>query len=125
MMLQRGDQIPHVELRTTSGEPFSYRTIWQGRNLVLVALPPVADDAIATELRALAAEFEAANAVCVVTRDPVPGLPAPAALVADAWGEIVHVRAVRDAAELPTARALLEWVDYLGQRCPECEGEAK
>jgi hypothetical protein len=124
-MLQRGDQVPHVELRTTSGERFSYRAIWQSRSLVLVTLPAAADDAIARELRTLKPEFEAAHAVCVVTRDPVPGLPAPAALVADAWGEIAHVSAPRHAPGLPAARDLLEWVEHLGHRCPECEGEAK
>jgi hypothetical protein len=43
-------------------------------------------------------------------------------LFADRWGEVVHVEAT---AELPAATALLEWLDYVERRCPECEGEAR
>jgi hypothetical protein len=45
----------------------------------------------------------------------VPGL-----VVADRWGEIVHV-----AREVPRVADVLDWLDHLEQRCPECEGEAR
>ena len=38
-MLQRGDLLPHFTVTTLHGDEFSYATIWQRRNLVLVALP--------------------------------------------------------------------------------------
>jgi hypothetical protein len=61
----------------------------------------------------------------VITSDAVPGLDAPAVVVGDRWGEIVYVTATADAADLPPARELLEWISYVETRCPECEGEAK
>ena len=122
--VQRGDQVPHFEVRTLEGKLFTYTTIWQHRNLVLVTLPEAPCGAYASALAARAAEFEAHGCACVITRDRVPGVPAPGALVADRWGEIVHVAASR-LSGLPTPAELLEWVDYVARRCPECEGEAK
>jgi hypothetical protein len=60
-----------------------------------------------------------------MTRDDVPGLRAPGALVADRWGEIVYVAPIAEAAGSPTVAELLEWLEYVQHRCPECEGEAK
>jgi hypothetical protein len=50
----------------------------------------------------------------------VTGVPRPGALVADRWGEVVHVED-----GWPTVSSLLEWLDYVAHRCPECEGEAR
>ena len=123
--LERGGAVPHIDVRTIDGQAFDYATIWQRKNLVLVALPASsADAAYATELLARAREFHTRNTALVVTRVPVSGLPPPAVLIADRWGEIVHV-AASDASSLPGAGDLLEWIDYLERRCPECEGEAK
>jgi hypothetical protein len=63
--------------------------------------------------------------VCVVTRDRVPGLQAPATLVADRWGEIVYVTDTSRVDELPASSDLLDWLDYVDRRCPECEGETR
>ena len=52
----------------------------------------VATGALEQALRT--APFDQDQNACVVTRDTVPGLPAPAALVADRWGEIVYLTAV-------------------------------
>ena len=38
-MLQAGDLVPHFTVKTLHGDEFSYLTIWQRRNLVLIALP--------------------------------------------------------------------------------------
>ena len=38
-MLQRGDSVPHFWVTTVGGEVFSYSTIWQRKNLVLLCLP--------------------------------------------------------------------------------------
>ena len=60
-----------------------------------------------------------------MTRDTVPGLPAPAALVADRWGEIAYVATAPTLDGLPAPSTLFDWLDYVVQRCPECEGEAR
>ena len=125
-MLDRGDAVPHFEVRTLGGDVFGYSTIWQQKNLVLLTLSPDASDgSYVSELSSLSSEFNDRECVCVITRDSVAGLPAPAALVADRWGEIVHVVAASDVANLPTPAELVEWVEYLEIRCPECEGEVK
>lgn len=123
--LQPGDLVPHFEVKTSSGDLFSYSTIWQRRNLVLVALPAESDDRYPSELGARKAEFQERVCACVITRDRVPGVPTPGVVVADRWGEIVHVAAPPDVAGLPTSSELLEWLNYVERRCPECEGEVK
>jgi hypothetical protein len=121
--ITRGDQLPHFEVTTTDGERFRYASIWQLKNLVLLTLPPEDEpERGVTELLARGAEFDALKSVCVVTRDRIAGVPTPGVLIADRWGEVVHVEAT---AELPAATALLEWLDYVERRCPECEGEAR
>jgi hypothetical protein len=119
--------VPFFELVTVDGDAVSYSTIWQRRSLVLVTLPPLraADDPIAARFLDRRQDFAAHDAALVVTCDPVPGLPAPGILVADRWGEIAHVAAAQDAADLPPVSDALEWLEYLQRRCPECEGEAK
>jgi peroxiredoxin len=127
-MLQRGDSVPHFEVKTIGGELFSYSTIWQRRNLVLLAIPSVeseAPGALTSHLMARRAEFTAKDAECVVTADRVPGLHSPAVLVADRWGEIVYAAATSHVDDLTSPEELLDWVDHLGSRCPECEGEAR
>ena len=127
-MVQRGDSVPHFEINTVGGELFSYSTIWQRRNLVLVALPAAESESPGSYISLLLArqpEFSAKDAECVMTRDRVPGIPSPAVVVADRWGEIVHVATTLHVDNLTSPEELLDWLDYLDNRCPECEGEAK
>ena len=127
-MLQRGDAIPHIDIKAVGGERFSYSTIWQRRNVVLVTLPPEASESDGRYISGLVArksEFSAKDAECVMTRDRVPGLPAPGVVVADRWGEIAHVATTSQVNDLTSPDELLDWLDYLNSRCPECEGEAK
>ena len=123
-ILQTGDQVPHFEVRTLAGDVFRYTSIWQHKNLVLVTLDSHADG-YAAALTNIGADFQARQAVCVITRDRTPGVPSPSAIVADRWGEIVHVAAASDVSQLPAPSELLDWLDYIERRCPECEGEAK
>lgn len=126
-MLQRGDQVPHFEVRDLTGQPISYSTIWQRRNLVLVVLPQSDSDSTTrytSELVEAAAMF-GQNTTLVITRDAPPGLSAIAVVVADKWGEIIYVCAKCPVPDLPSSRELLDWVSYLQTKCPECEGEAK
>jgi hypothetical protein len=123
--LQRGDQVPRFEVRNLQGDPFSYSTIWQRENLVLVTLPEDVELGNASRLASLTRDFAELETVLVITRDRIAGLPTPGAIVADRWGEIVHVATAPDVNDLPAASELMEWIDYVRIRCPECEGEAK
>jgi hypothetical protein len=118
MALQRGDAIPHVTVTTLNGDTFSYASVWQQHALVLVLADSAQD---AAELIRRTAEFPARGAVCVVMRGPFGGLTAPAAIVADKWGECIHV----SHGTSPTVDELLEWAEHVQSRCPECEGEAR
>jgi hypothetical protein len=126
-MLQPGELVPHFEVTTVEGEPFSYSSIWQRKNLVLVCLPSVNSETagyVAT-LTVLLREANATDVASVITRDSVPGLPASGVVVADRWGEIMFATEASGIGDLPTARELVEWLTFVRNRCPECEGEAR
>src|SRR3712207_4999959 len=115
-MLQRGDSIPHFEARTVRGELFSYSTIWQRRNVVLVTLPAEESEALRSYVSRVMArqpEFSAIDSECVVTRDRVSGVPSPGVVVADRWGEVVHLASASQVEELTSPEELLDWLDYL------------
>ena len=124
-MLERGDQVPHFEVHDLEGRRVSYSTIWQRRNLVLVVLPASESESSRRYLVDVARVAFGSNTASVITRDAIAGLPAPAVLVADKWGEIVCVAIAPDIAGLPPSEELLDWISYVEQRCPECEGESK
>ena len=127
-MLIRGDSVPHFELATVTGQPISYSAIWQRKNLILVTLADVDTDAAAeyvSQLRARLPEFKDRATECVITREAIAGIPAPGVVVADRWGEIVFSTTGERVGELPRPEELLDWIDYLQNRCPECEGEAR
>ena len=126
-MLQRGELVPHFEVTTLDGERINYATLWQGTNLVLVTLSADSDSSrnYASALRGTIPQFRALNTACVITREHVPETPQPGCLVADKWGEIVHIRAASDANELPSPEELLDWMKYVQMQCPECEGEVR
>jgi hypothetical protein len=126
-MLERGQDVPHFDVLTTGGVPVTYaEAAWQRANLVLVTLRAGDDpdgrayaDAVTARVAAIP------DTLCVVTMEPVEGLPAPGALVADRWGAIAFAACGRDVAGLPSADELADWVEYVRRECPECQGEAK
>lgn len=126
-MLQTGEQISHFSVTNLDGEQVDYATIWQRKVLVLVSLP--ADESVplvdVSEFVAAMRTASQPDTECVITQDRVDGVPCPGAVVADRWGEVVHVASSSHAAELPDARDLIAWVEHIRNRCPECEGEAK
>ena len=126
--LQRGDPVPHFRVATVDDRVVEYSTIWQRRNLVLVVLSesdPASSRTYVSQLEAGVSAFHSHETECVITCDLVAGTAPPAVLIADRWGEIVHVANVSDVADLPRLPDILEWVAYLQTRCPECEGETK
>ena len=127
-MLQRGDSVPHFEVRNLEGDPFRYSTIWQHKNLLLVTIPTLDSEpasAYAADVTAQIREFADEDFECVITRDRVPGISALSVVVADRWGEIVFAVERSDVADLPLPQELMEWLNYVSNQCPECEGEAK
>ena len=127
-MLEQGEQFPHAQITTVEGRVFSYSSIWQRKNLVLVVLPPGEsgdESEYAARLAGAAHEFSDLNSECIVTREPGGGLKPPAFLVVDKWGEILHVATAPAVEHMPSPRALLDWVEYVEHKCPECEGETK
>lgn len=132
MKLERGGQVPHVSVRGLDGTTITYRDIWQRKNLVLVSFLPEREGGDergeASYLAALQARdqvFREHEAEVVITRDPVAGLPAPAVLIADRWGEIAAVQTSGEAASLLSVDEILEWLHFIARACPECEAEAK
>jgi len=115
--LQRGDSVPHLEIGTLDGGTFTYREIWQHKNLVLVALPEASGDGYASDLARHAADFRDVNSVSIVTRDRIPGLAAPGVVVADRWGEIVYVATPEQISGLPAVADLIEWLQFVRRRC--------
>jgi hypothetical protein len=117
--------VPHFDVTTIEGRRVRYDDIWQRRNLVLVVvLPPERETGsrYASQLEAHRAEFEAEETTVVVTTDAVPKLAAPAALVADRWGEIAFLEqaSVAQPFRWPDVDELLSWVHFIEIQCPEC-----
>jgi hypothetical protein len=117
--------VPHFDVTTIDGRRVRYQDIWQRRNLVLVVVIPSeleTGSRYASQLEAHRAEFEAEETMVVVTSDAVPKLDAPAALVADRWGEIAFFEraSVGQPFRWPDVDELLSWVHFIEIQCPEC-----
>jgi len=126
-MLHPGDLVPHFEVTDLYGKRVDYSSIWQRKNLVLVMLSDTDPSSrfYAEQLMARGRDSRADDTEWVVTSDRIAGISNPCAVVADRWGELMHVARAPDVAHLPVLDELVEWVDYLQHRCPECEGEAR
>ncbi len=132
MTFERGSQMPHFSLRGIDGTTLSYKDIWQRRNLLLVSLPaetkkdePREEAAYLDAIRAHDEAIREYDTDVVITRDALPGLPAPAVLIADRWGEIIAVSCADRIATLLPIAEILEWLRFVAHACPECEGEAR
>lgn len=119
--LQRGHFVPFFDVEAADRTRRVYRDLWQRRTLLLVSVAPAGVDAaqIAARLR----ERVGDDAEVIVTADAVEGLPRPGVLVADRWGEIVHVAPIDPAAI--DVDDLADWVRFVQIQCPECQGEAR
>jgi hypothetical protein len=127
-MLQKGELLPHFSVTTVAGERFAYSDIWQRKNLVLISLPHEESNGGTEYLAQIAtgtSELTGDDTACLITRDRIPGVPAPGVVVTDRWGEIHHVTHAARVEDLPRLHELIEWLRYVQSQCPECEGEAK
>jgi hypothetical protein len=113
--MNTGDQLPHFDIVDAAGRRVRYSEIWQQKNLVLVSIA-APGEAAAIEERAEA--IAAHDAVLVITTAPVADAPQPGVVIADRWGEVQVV--APGPADLDDVVA---WLEYVQQRCPECEGE--
>jgi hypothetical protein len=127
-MLKPGDLLPHFCVTDLDGGQVDYSSsIWQRKPLVLVMLSASepSSHSYAEQLMARGREAQHDDTAWLVTGDRIAGLPSPGAIVADRWGELMHVAYAPDAASLPAPDDLVAWADYVRHRCPECEGEAR
>ncbi len=126
VVLKSGDQVPRFTVTSLDNRQVSYVKIWQRKNLLLVALP-VQESGIQTNYACELARrmIPAHDTEYVITRDHVEGVPSPGVVIADRWGEIHLVAAGREVEDLPPMDELLEWLRYLQNKCPECEGESR
>ncbi|HEY7186485.1 MAG TPA: hypothetical protein VH436_08050 [Vicinamibacterales bacterium] len=120
----RLDAVPHFDVTTLDGRRIRYQDIWQRRNLVLAVVSAADRDGAAryaSELQARERDFDREETTVVVTADAVTGLPAPAVVVADRWGEIFHLEAASGStSNLSDVDELLSWVHFVEIQCPEC-----
>ena len=117
--------VPHFEVTTIDEDRVLYREIWQRRNLVLVLVAPDqrgAAERYAQQLTDRQHEFEDAETSIVVTADSLPGLPPPRVVIADRWGEILHIASAPggDVSQLLSVEEALTWVRFAQIQCPEC-----
>ena len=117
--------VPQFDVTALDGRHMRYDEIWQRRNLILVIVEPQEREAAtryAAQLEAHLDEIEHEDTTVVVTADAIPGLSAPAALVADRWGEILHIETASSGPDssIPDIEELSAWVHFAEIQCPEC-----
>jgi len=117
--------VPHFDVTTVGGQRVRYQDLWQHRNLVLLLVSPGDRGAaarFAAQVDARRSEFEESDAAVVITADPVSGFSSPRLVIADRWGEILHVEgpAAGDGSWCPGVDSALSWVRFAQIQCPEC-----
>ena len=109
------------------GTRVRYEEIWQRRNLLLVSLPN--DDPTGAEyartLGVLEPDLAAYDAALIITTTRIEGVPSPGVVVADRWGEVYYVQEADRASSLPTPDELIDWLRFVRNECPECQGETR
>jgi hypothetical protein len=125
--MEPGTAIPHFQISTVDGRTVMYTDIWQRTNLVLVLLPRDDPEAAkyAAALTSCASDLRAHAAEVVITNEAVASLSPPAVVVADRRGEAAVVATRASVSDLPRPDHILEWLEYVQHKCPECEGEAR
>jgi hypothetical protein len=127
MTIRVRDLMPMFTAATADGTVVRYQDIWQRRNLLLVSLP--SDDptssAYATSLGGLESSLAAYEAVLLIVTTRIEGVPSPGVVVADRWGEVYYLQQADRASALPRAEELMDWLCFVRNECPECQGETR
>ena len=125
-MLSKGDHVPRFEITTIDDIRVNYADLWQKKNLALVCLSeddsPDAQEYI-QQLRDALPALSSHDAVVVVTTTPIDGMPLTGCAVADRWGEMQWIASAERPNDLPSAREIAAWLQFVEMQCPECEGE--
>lgn len=128
MPLGPRDLIPTFTARNiVDGALVHYESVWQRKNLVLVTVPsedPTAPSYMKSIIACMPSLASHDTAV-IVTTSHIADVPSPGVLVADRWGEIYYIKGTSRAADLPGPDELVEWVQYVQNECPECQGETR
>jgi hypothetical protein len=123
-MLHAGDLITHFESTTLDGRGVPYDQLWQHRNVVLFVLSSDLIAAASPYLSALEgrlAELKPADTSLVVSANVVADLPQRSVAISDRWGEVVYVEQLTaDQKQWPGLDDILEWVEFIRIKCPEC-----
>ena len=126
-MLQRGDPMPMFSATNhLSQTRLAYEDIWQRSNLLLVRVPSTDLEAAYVDLlTARSGELQQEDVRLVITENEIPGVPSPGVVIADRWGEIIYIAGADHPSALPDVDELSDWLQYVRNRCPECEGETR
>jgi hypothetical protein len=127
-MLQARDHVPHFTVTSIDGARVDYSQIWQRENLLLLSLPDSKSpesEAYVGQVERQLRESDVGDTKWVATREAITEVPRPGVLIADRWGEVAFVAEAQDIAGMPPPGELIEWLRYVQNRCPECEGEAR
>lgn len=123
-ILRPGDVISHFEGLTTDGRRLEYGQLWQRRNLVLFVLPPNLHDAAGPYLGTLEgrlSDLQPDDTTLVLSHRSLERLPLGTLVIADRWGEIAHLQELAsDMTTWPSIDDLLDWVNFIRMKCPEC-----
>ena len=127
MTIRVHDLMPMFTARAADGTVVRYQDVWQRKNLLLVSLP--SDDptssAYAASLGVLEPSLAAYEAVLLIVPTRIEGVPSPGVVVADRWGEVYHLQQADQASALPRPEELIDWLHFVRNECPECQGETR
>jgi hypothetical protein len=126
MTIRAHDLMPMFTAAGADGTAVRYEDIWQRKNLLLVSLPEddPASRAYVQSFAVIEPELAMYDAALIVTTG-IEGIPSPGVVVADRWGEVYYVQNADRASRLPTPNELMEWLRYVRNECPECQGETR
>jgi hypothetical protein len=123
-LLRAGDLIPHFDGMTIDGRRVRYQELWQHRNLVLFVLSKAVRaqaNAYLTMLEGRISRLRPDDTTLVIRHDEINGVPWSAVIVADRWGEIAYLQQLtRNPVEWPPVDDIVEWVEFIRVKCPEC-----
>jgi hypothetical protein len=122
--LSPGDLIPFFEGETIDGRRLRYEEVWQRRNVILFVLSATARAEASVYLsgvQARVSELRPDDTTLVVCDRKINGVPLDGVVVADRWGEIAYIRELTShPGEWPSVNEILEWVEFIRVKCPEC-----